>query len=77
MNYRLLELRRSVENPNYYLMLVEYTPTFFGLPLRSKTEALEFYGSWGTWSALDSKELAPKKVRQRLERLLEDYLSSI
>ncbi|MGV8131455.1 MAG: hypothetical protein ACP5N7_05150 [Candidatus Pacearchaeota archaeon] len=76
MNYRLLELRRSVENPNYYLMVVEYKPTLFGLPLQLKPEELEFYGAWGTWRAAGSNELAPKKVRQKLERLLEDYLSS-
>lgn len=76
MSYKLLDLRRSVENPNYYLMRVEERTTFLGVPISSTARELEFYGSWGTWKAVDSDNLAPEKVRQKLEKLLEDYLSS-
>ncbi len=75
MSYRLLELRRAVENPNYYLMKVEERHTFFGVPISTARE-IEFYGSWGTWKAVEDDHLAPKKVRRELETLLEKYLSS-
>ena len=75
MSYRLLELRRAVQNPNHYLMRVEERSTFLGVPVSTARE-IEFYGSWGTWKAVGEDHLAPKKVRRELETLLEKYLSS-